>query len=902
MKRIKNKHTAFGVLVALFALFLTIGGCSTEKNTFINRTYHSTTAKYNGYFNAKELLSIGLKDYRRNYREDYNEILPIELLPNEEDVVDFYPVVDTAIAKCQKVISKHSMPTSSKPSRKKTEHAKWIDQNWFIIGYANYIRRDYDAALRNFEYIRKFYVDRPSTYTGELWEAKTYIQMGKLSEATRTLQKLDARTNKVVYPDANSEKEAKKKKKKRKKLKHVTTKSSDDEKDTELPKNFKYDLAIVKAELALAKKDSKIAVEELRKALKEAPKKEDKARLSFILGQLLEKEGNAEARKFYSESIKRNAPFEMSFNAKINRAVVSDLNDQTMIEELESLAKEERYLEFRDQIYFAMSKVELSRNDRKKAKYYLSRSVFFSLNNPRQKGVSYEKLGDLSFEEKNYVFAQRYYDSSANVIPETYFNYDVIRNKADKLANLVEDIDLIAFEDSVQRIAKMSEKDRDQFLKDVIKQIQKEEQEKKERDALRAEQMRKLQQTYAEQNQQSGSKWYFSNLKAQKEGLEEFRRVWGQRENEDYWRLSKKPTRIVFDDFANDTIPGDSTIAEEKPKVSANELSVDGLLTDIPLTDSLMKLSNERLLSSLYSSGMIYKEQLNETQMGAVQFQRVIDHDIENEHNVLSAFQLYKINENSGRAGQYENYILNNYPNTDYANYLRDPDYFIKKKERDALALKDYLRSVTRFEQGLYYPVILKAEKVIEEEADNVYRKEYFLLKAMAMGQINSDKTSLIPVLEQAISEYPETEIAKRAQVLIDLINDGVPPFEDFKITAELFSFDSKEYFVMVFLNETQNSNSSGNNVSNFNRDYFSRMRLTSSTQVYDKNTNFVLVKSFKTTSEAKDYLRDFKKTKQHIANLKDNELMFISKENFKVLLQQQKLEDYRIFYGETFK
>src|SRR5690554_5573683 len=99
-----NKRTAFGTLVALFALFLVVGACSTEKNTFINRTYHSTTAKYNGYFNAKELIRIGLEEYRYGAREDFNEILPVELYPNEEDVVDFYPVVDTAISKCQNTV------------------------------------------------------------------------------------------------------------------------------------------------------------------------------------------------------------------------------------------------------------------------------------------------------------------------------------------------------------------------------------------------------------------------------------------------------------------------------------------------------------------------------------------------------------------------------------------------------------------------------------------------------------------------------------------------------------------------------------------------------------------------------------------------------------------------------
>src|SRR5690554_7210147 len=87
------------------------------------------------------------------YTLSLHDALPIS---NEEDVVDFYPVVDTAISKCQTVISKHSMPTASKPSQKKSEHANWIDQNWLMIGYANYIRRDYDKALTTFEYVRNF--------------------------------------------------------------------------------------------------------------------------------------------------------------------------------------------------------------------------------------------------------------------------------------------------------------------------------------------------------------------------------------------------------------------------------------------------------------------------------------------------------------------------------------------------------------------------------------------------------------------------------------------------------------------------------------------------------------------------------------------------------------------------
>lgn len=882
MKQKEYRRTFARVVVLLSILVLVIGSCSTEKNTFLNRAYHSTTARFNGLFNARELMRIGLENYRYNAREDFSQILPVELFPNEEDVVEFYPIVDTAIAKCQNVISLHSMPTASKPSRKKTEHAKYIDQNWLTIGYAYYVRRDFEKALQTFDYVRKFFEDQPSSFTGEMWQMKTQIQMGDLTEARRTLQKIEAR------------------------MLNVASKSKDkNSKAPSLPKHFAFELSKAKAILALAEKDYQKATNELKFALSKARKKEDKARLNFIIGQLLQDAGDPSARDFYTQSIRKNAPFEMSFNAKINRAIVSNLGNNEMIDELSKLAREERYLEFRDQIYFAMSRIELNRPDREQAKYYLSRSVFYSLNNDLQKGISYEKLGDLTFEEKNYVFAQRYYDSSAQVIPETYFNYDVIKNKANRLANLVSHVQVIEFEDSVQRIANMDEKARENFVKDVIKQLKKEEQERKEREAIRAEQMRKLQQSFNNQNQRSGSKFYFSNTKAMQEGLEEFKRIWGQRENTDYWRLSNKPHRVTMPiDDMSDTLGLDSLMVEEPPRnVPLDSLTVEDMLKDIPLSDSAFSASNERLLEALYSSGMIYKEQLDEVELGAVQFQRVIDHDVENIHNVMSAFQLYKIHENTPKAAPYRAYILNNYPNTDYANYLRDPDYFIKKRERDALALKDYLRSVTHFEQGLYYPVILKADMEIKEEANNPYRKEYLLLKAMAMGQVNRDKTSLLPVLKQAVEEYPNTEVATRAQEMIDFIENGLPEYSAYEAPdKDIFGFSSKQYYVIIELEEGQDENTFANNVANFNREYFGRLRLASNHQMYNLEQAIILIRDFKTVGEAKAYMADFRKARRYVTDLQGNEILLISRENFKIVMEQQKLPDYKKFHEENYE
>ena len=66
---------------ALVPILLIVGiaiiGCSTEKDAWLNRTYHNTTAKYNGYFNAGEIIKEAMTNYSETRTENYNVIIPI---------------------------------------------------------------------------------------------------------------------------------------------------------------------------------------------------------------------------------------------------------------------------------------------------------------------------------------------------------------------------------------------------------------------------------------------------------------------------------------------------------------------------------------------------------------------------------------------------------------------------------------------------------------------------------------------------------------------------------------------------------------------------------------------------------------------------------------------------------
>ncbi len=865
--------------IVLSAILL---ACSTEKNTVVNRTYHGMTARYNGHFNATELLRQAMSGYSNSLKEDYYNLLPIDPLPNEEEVVNMYPAIDTAIAKCSKVIQRHSMPSNDKPSKKKEEHNPWIDENWTTIGIAQYYRRDYDAAMKSFMFVRKFYSNDPSLYVGEMWMAKANIQMGKFTEAGFNLANLDKAIDTENDPDTKEKKSSSKKDKK--------------EEVAKVPKSIYFDLEKTKAELALKRDDKMKAIEHLTKSLEHAKKSSDKGRVHFLIGQLFEDLGDREsAKESFSNVLKYNVPYTMEFNARLKRAFMG--GDDKMEQELRKMLRDAKNAEFKDQIYYALADIELQRSNKIEAKKDLTLSAFYSTSNNRQKAMSFEKLGNISYGEKNYVNAQKYYDSCVAVLPDNYPNGDGIRNKALKLADLVVAVETANYEDSVQRIAAMSESDRIKFIEDVIKKIKEDEKNRKEAEARRLRELQQNQNNFV-QTGGLGNKWYFNNPKTRSDGFEEFKKLWGVRENEDDWRRSDKTSFAPIK-----TDEDDSTGLVETTELKPDSLTVDLLLENIPLTDSLLEASIDRELSALYAAGIIYKEQLKEPDMARGQFNKIIAKNKICDNDLSASYQLYKMKEGSSDGDIHKDHILNNYPNSDYANYIRDPNFFIKRKEMEALAVQEYVNVLERYNRGLYYPVITKANEVINNERDNPYRAKYMLLKAMSTGQINPNKFELVPILEQVLADYPGTSEAKRAQEMLDVIANGYSANieADFNKKSIYKYNDKAEHWVIVFLDKNESSNVGKTRVADFNREYFSRDKLKTSTKIFKEDQSIVLIQQFDNDLKANEYIRVFKQTRKHLMDLQKAKIIAITQENMKTLFETGNLIDYDKFYEENY-
>lgn len=905
--------------LGLLLIVITIGtACSVDKNTFINRLYHGTTAKYNGLYNANELLYTAMKTYGNNKKEDFFNLLPVSQVPTQEEVMGLYPAIDTAIAKCKKVISFHSMPSVEKPSKKKEEWNRWIDENYIAIGRAMYYRRDFDESIKNFEFVRKFFKNDPSNYHATLWIARNQLQLGELGPAKINLDLLDLAAKQTKEEEEakkekgsdkadksdTKKKSAKSRKIARKKAKRAKEKDKKNKEKEEkkgivfvpFPKKLNFDLHLTKGEYFIAKKDYQEAIKSLEEALTYA-KKKDKGRVLFILGQLYERVNNdSKATENYTAVLKCNTTFDINFAARMSRAMTGG-NDKIK-KELVKMTRDAKNFEYRDQIYYALGEIDMRGSNRENALKNYNKSIFYSINNNRQKGRTYERLADINYTDKNYVKAQRYYDSCSKLVNETYPNYQIILNKANKLKKLVESIETAEREDSLQRIAKMSPEEQTKFAENLIKKMKEDEEKQK---ALALQRQKELTNTGAITSAATASKNYFANQKLKSQGFESFRKQWGYRQNEDDWRRSDKMTLAKFDDVSDTTKDNKGKALPEKDKGPTPEQ----LLKDLPTSDSALAISNEKYVEARYNAGIIYKEQLGEPALATKQFQFVLDKNFESEYNPMSAFQLYKIHENSDQsiANTQRDYILTNYPKSDYAEFLKDPDFFIKRKKIEEIYEQEYVRYLDRYNRGLYYAVIGKADEVIANEKDNKYRSKYLLLKAMCMGQMNNDKTGLVPVLEQLKAEYPGSPEAKRAEEMLNILKNGYSKSgtADFN-SKNIYSHSTTgDFWMIIVLSDDDEKKlfNVKNKVADFNALYFSKNKLITETKLIGSE-NVITVKTtdWKT---AKLYVEKFKLSKTELGTISSSSIFYITKDNLIKLFESGKIEGYEDFFFEKY-
>src|SRR5690606_11109916 len=277
------------------------------------------------------------------------------------------------------------------------------------------------------------------------------------------------------------------------------------------------------------------AIALLEEAIKNTGDRQHKIRWTYLTAQLLQLTGRPEAAYVsYTKVIKSNAPFDMAFNANLSRiSIQNELEGNTSdrTRQLTALLKDDKNRDFIDQIFYQIGNSYADQNDLTNAIISYNHALRNSTTNLTQRALAYYQLAEIYFSQRDFIRSKAYYDSTLNVLPETYPDFELISRKAENIELLADRLTTIAREDTLQMLAALPEAERTLRVDAMA-----------EEEYLRTRISSLSESTFGTLPGTSAGegKFYFNNSVALSQGMTDFKNRWGNRRLEDNWRRSQK--------------------------------------------------------------------------------------------------------------------------------------------------------------------------------------------------------------------------------------------------------------------------------------------------------------------------------------------------------------------------
>ncbi len=735
-------------------LIVTVLGCSTKKNRFLNRKYHAITTEYNILYNGEIAFEKGLKEIQDTYEDNYWEVLPIEPLEMKEDYVEEsvsgkkgvsenesdekQTLFEIAEAKAVKAVQKHSMLIDG------SERNSKIDDAYLLLGKSRYYSQRFIPALEAFDYILKNYPEASLIKEAIVWKAKTNVRLENEEVALESLQerlqkeKADGKINTSIVEEA-----------------HMISAMAWNQLDSVV-----------------------MVIHHLNEAVKFSKDKSKKARNLLILGQLYRQEGERElSQKSFQELISlKKIPYKYKIHAEIEKAknYTNGTSPNQTVGRLQELIEMRENRPYLAALYHQLGVVYKESGSRDLAIQNFVKSIHAKNAQNFQKGLSYEVLGDLFFKESNYKNAGAYYDSVLQVSGE--IKTQRIRRISKKRENL--EIVLV-FEETIERndsifhLAVMEPSAQVRFFEKHIRQLKIKEAEASKEAALK-QKLAAYQERAAnivgpaqKYNSKSGGKWYFYNQETLAYGAQEFLRAWGKRELQDNWRWSSKSR------FAENRTE-DASLKNKKNAVSDELLEkynpmfyVEKLPKTAKEIDSIFVLRN----TTYYQLGLIYKEQFKETELALEKLEKLLSFD-PSQRLVLGAnYHLYKMYkaQNSPLAAIYKKVVVHQFPNSIFARMISQPEDYSIREQGEALLEDKYKEIYYLYSSENYKEALKEIEKAIFSFEGNKLQPKLALLRAHVLAKL-AGKAAYKKALEFIVLNHINTQEEKRAKELLKKI------------------------------------------------------------------------------------------------------------------------------------
>ena len=874
------------VIFAFVTAAVLLGSCSTKRNTITRRAYHNLTSHYNVFWNGEYSLMEGDRQLKRSVKDDYSKVLRVYNYGSKTDAMSLNSQMDHALQKTSICVQKHSMKFNGK------ERVKWIDDAYLVMGKAHFYKQDYIPAKRTFDFVTTEFSYNDIALVSNLWLVKTYIQTEQYSKAIAIIELLQSKM-------AN-----------RKKL------------PKELVRNF--DLTV--ADYYIATKDYRHAIGYLKSGMMQTKDRDMRLRVMFILGQIyMELDDAKHATEWFKRVSKKNPPYEMLFESKMNMARMgSSGNAKELYKMLNRMLDDRKNEEYIDRIYFAMAELAMREGDVNKAIGYYRESVANARTNRIQRASSSLKVATILFDRNNYELAQAYYDTAVTAMDkETYPGYDSIHNISQTLNELVQNLSIIRDQDSLLRVASMDSISRNALIDKIIAQVIEEERLEKEREQYQ-EQLALMGSTIGSPSTQTddpraSGAWYFYNPTTLGNGFNEFSKKWGMRKLEDNWRLSDKRNigSGAFDGGWGGS--GNDDDGNDSIAIAGTNHDRSFYLQNLPFTVEQKQEAHLQISNALYNVGFIYLDRLSDYPRSIEAYERLDTRYPGNKNELPSWYALYKMYNdlnNVEKADDYKNRILSKYSESSYASFILDPNYYKKLEEESKQASELYSRTYEAYQQGQYYRVRMNAERALElYAADTALAPRFALLDAVSRGRLET-VDSMAYALLRVVRNYPNSSIRSYATTLLQDVNeeyhlgidlrglaDGKEGGEDQKPKSPYVYKPNTEHLVVIVFNpKTIRVEPLKVRISDFNKKDYRFKEFEVKNLMLNDQMVAVTIGSFANEQEAKDYITSMFLSDYIFGGMDKNSysVLPISNANLSIFLKEKKVGSYVVFLREN--
>ncbi|SHF67856.1 Tetratricopeptide repeat-containing protein [Pedobacter caeni] len=714
------------------------------------------TSRYNYIYNANVILGEHQQELTESYADNYDEILPVYISPEKYDIFSTnqaasLPAMDEIIKKARVILLEKS-------------YGNYVDESYLLLGKANFYKQSYFNATEYFDYTAKTFPTNTKSYIQALdWKARSLMQLSKYSEAALVLDTLS-----IAIADT---------------------------------KINKADPLATIAQIYIHQRMATEAIGALKEAISAHPTGAEKIRWTYILAQLSEQQENyPEALAYYRKVEKSNAPFEMYFNANLNRIKLNafmsgvKLNKQ---DQLLALLKDDKNEDYHDQVYYQVAETYARDGDFDQAKKYYNLSVRNSTKNAYQKGLSYLRIADLNFKHfRDYRGAKLYYDSTANTLPRTYPGYELILKKNQNLQYLTDRYQVISWEDTLQSIAKLPEPERlakiNLLANPVIEPV-------KATESYTANPLNPFPtgNDGRSKNTNTSSGFYFANANAIGTGFNDFKKKWGNRKLENNWRQSIRSSAQETIQDINKNYSNNGKIAGNTDSVVAvapdSASKVKALTASVPLTPELLAKSDQKIIDAYHEIANFYLQELNDPKEAAEVYQILLDRYPNNNRLASIYYGMFLVNKtlDPAKAEVYKNKVLTEFASSTYAKTILDPSFSLRQSEMETVVNKQYNDLFEWYEKKDFAAVIQQADEVLKTNPANYLAPQFAYLKAIAIGR-TSHVDLLITEFEKINTSFPEDKlIVPLVKEHLAYINEHLEGFK--KRPIALIDFDPNE-------------------------------------------------------------------------------------------------------------